>query len=853
MPKQAKNKKKSKKQADNLLKENKKKIKTAIIIVGIIFLSFFMYRIWLNVHFLITDDLILLLEPQDKSLSIHYGEKPNVTMNADIENSFFCDAFCSYEFKDVSAKNLVNEGNFTIKGAGKNFKKDFQLTVDRTGSGQKIYSFEIQCNNIRTWRCLTNEKERKRSAFVALNYDISEYEKFLKENLKENITKLIGELRIVDVDVQELNNRFFKLWFKINLNEIGSEKEILNKEYNEIVLEFENLGIVWSEENYVLLSELFNKSYESRINSIKENIVDTNFKIDNIIETHNLIVDKINVLGSKIRDVDEEIMFLGRFNTNILSNHKSLLNKTNFIKDSISKNSFSDYYFIETEINNLESLFEDFKNEAGKELIDAYIKGIYYNNLEKENLCNVKGICYSKNNFNEAIKSSLVISDNEISNICLSIGNLKDTYEKENNKSSILIKNYNIGEIKNILDSAKAKKALIAKNNLFGEIKNINVSEKLNESLKILIDASKVNILNVNIDYGNFSESEIMLLVDVNLFNETKEYNKKYCGMDIINISQYYGNKTEVEKANDIEKSNFTTRISIELSENYAVCCVFGECKRCCTDEECKNDKALYPILFLHGHSFNKGNSPDYSLDAFNKIQTKLQEEGYVSLGTITPISDFSEIKKGEWGLSSKPISVKGSYYLVSYYNLSSYTFTTQKSENIETYAIRLKELIELLKFRTDKDKVIIVAHSMGGLVSRSYMQIFGDEDIEKLILIAVPNKGISGQVSNYCPVLGERKECEDMSENSIFIRKINDPNKIPKNVKVYNIIGSGCEMDDKNGDGVVVKENARLDYAKNYYINGTCEGFEVLHTDILDIDDYEEAYEIISNVLKEK
>ena len=60
-----------------------------------------------------------------------------------------------------------------------------------------------------------------------------------------------------------------------------------------------------------------------------------------------------------------------------------------------------------------------------------------------------------------------------------------------------------------------------------------------------------------------------------------------------------------------------------------------------------------------------------------------------------------------------------------------------------------LKELIDLLKFRTGRDKVVIVAHSMGGLVARSYMQIFGDEDVDKIIMITTPNKGVSGSVSN--------------------------------------------------------------------------------------------------------
>jgi hypothetical protein len=228
------------------IKENKKIIKVIIIVSIILLLSFFGYRAWLNIHFFITDDLVLSLEPQDKSISILYGEKPNVSISVDIENSFVCDAFCSYEFKDLSTETLVDKGVFTSKGIGKKFKKNFKLSVERSGSGQKIYTFEIRCNNIRTWHCLTNEDKRKRTSFITLNYDISEYEKFLKSTLKENITKLVNELSAIDINVQELNNRIFELGFSVNLNEIFQEKEILNNDYDKIVLEFKNLERIWS-------------------------------------------------------------------------------------------------------------------------------------------------------------------------------------------------------------------------------------------------------------------------------------------------------------------------------------------------------------------------------------------------------------------------------------------------------------------------------------------------------------------------------------------------------------------------------------------------------------------------------
>jgi len=622
----------------------------------------------------------------------------------------------------------------------------------------------------------------------------------------------------------------------------------LNNDYNIIVLELENIARVWSEQNYLLLAELFNQSYDIRISDVDQKISDINSKTDEIVERHNVLVDEFNDVDNELREINGTILFLSRADTEILNKHKNLLDKVNNIKNQINENSFLSYDFLENEVDNIKKSFDIFENEAKNAFRDGFIKGSYSETLEKEKLCDIKGICVNKTDFLKILINSINIVNKNIGEVCSSFKTIKEVHEQENNKSNELLKNYNMEEINEILENAKQNKILNVKNNIFNEIKDIKADDETNSSLNLLLDISAVNFVDEEIDYGTFSEEEILSLININLSNESEDYNKNYCDIEVMNVSEYYGSKAEINKVNEVGESNFASRINIELTENFPLCCVFGECKRCCTDNQCEQDPSLIPVLFLHGHALNRDNSPEYSLDAFNKIQTKLQEDGYISAGSITPVSDFRGIQKGDWGLSSKPISVKGSYYLVSYYNLGSYTIATQKSENIETYAIRLKELIELLMFRTGKDKVTIISHSMGGLVARSYMQIFGDEDIDKLIMIATPNNGISGSINSYCPILGEKNECKDMSENSIFIKKLNDPNKIPQNAEIFNIVGTGCD----NGDGIVSKENSELEYAENFFVNGTCDGFsDVLHTQILDIDRYPEVYDTIQAILK--
>jgi len=206
-----------------------------------------------------------------------------------------------------------------------------------------------------------------------------------------------------------------------------------------------------------------------------------------------------------------------------------------------------------------------------------------------------------------------------------------------------------------------------------------------------------------------------------------------------------------------------------------------------------------------------------------------------------------------DWGLSGTPIALKASYYFDYFYSLGKYIHITRSTDNIDTYAIRLKDIIELVKFRTGKPKVNIVAHSMGGLVSRRYLDIFGEESVDNMVLIATPNHGIEGSAKKFCRLFGEKRECEDMYQDSILLKKLNDPNNKIKDVKVVTISGIGCDTDGGLGDGIVTLDSSKLEGAESSIVEGNCDDtFKAgLHSDLLNIDKYPEVYQAISSVLR--
>ena len=86
-------------------------------------------------------------------------------------------------------------------------------------------------------------------------------------------------------------------------------------------------------------------------------------------------------------------------------------------------------------------------------------------------------------------------------------------------------------------------------------------------------------------------------------------------------------------------------------------------------------------------------------------------------------------------------------------------------------------------------------------------------------------------------------------------MKKLNDLSNQPSNVKIFNIIGIGCPVSGKDGDGVVQVEKASLNGvvdSTEFFVQGTCSGLiPQFHTDLINIDKYPEVYDYVSSILK--
>ncbi|MBI3035497.1 alpha/beta fold hydrolase [Candidatus Woesearchaeota archaeon] len=811
-----------------------------------------------KINFLLGNELIVHLTPQQKSFQMHYGEIGRAYFDVSIDNAAYCSAKCSYSFNDNSRNEVVDKGDFEIVKE-QHFAKSYDLSVKRLGSGQDIYSFEVKCRSIRSFFCLTKGAEKSKSSLVTVSYDLTEAEKELKKMLKKNVTGLLELLAEADVLHRQLNQKYFELAHKVNLRNLSKQKIEIDDAYDKMRISIENLRSIWSIEDYVKLNQLFNESFFENLNNIKNSITALDREINSTTELHNSLLLKLNLLSNNLNELKG---FAGLLEDNEISAKfdRNIRNLSD-INSSVAGNSFDSY-------GNLIEAAENITNEQNfiieKSRMPAasyFFRQRYFLKFENDLSCSLRQDCKD----NISIKSTVESTENFIrkypdsallSQSCNSLKELNQSHSSDAKEALKAIADKNTAfpsdnEFLALADNFRDN--LIRKiNNSYLDSFEKTISENKTSLSAIKIANStlpinKTDLMLVNEQTLNIS---LYLLSKISISNETLELLDKCPKIDLTTLVGAFN--LEPIRANI--SYSIVSKIDTNLSDNPPICCVFNECGQCCRDDSCKNDPKTFPIIFLHGHSFAKDNSPEFSLEAFNKLQSKLQDDGYINAGIVSLYSQNEQLQKGVWGMSGKPVAVKASYYYDAFRKEDKYIAVPTKSENIDTYAVRLKDIIDIIKERTGKPRVNIIAHSMGGLVARRYMQIFGGEDVDKLILITAPNKGISGAISDYCGFIGENRECQDMQESSLFINKLNDPLKQPDNSRLYAVIGQGCKMKLGDGDGIVLSKNAKLENAKSYYVNGTCGGFfgGVLHTEILDIEKHPETYRIVAEILKE-
>lgn len=698
-----------------------------------------------------------------------------------------------------TVKKELNESEMRLLNALKRYNQISNWVTENKRRVKNIIKL-IENDNTK----IDNETANRINYLISESKNVSE--KFIKKDFKDYDE--------VEEQIKAING----IYEEFDLNESKKFSDVIGKGNSAIGREY---GIACNVKGYCVD---YNKSYLS--DDIEKNLNE----IEGICGNINSLPLIFNQANNKFL-LDYYQKNYGNQNLSIPEIISFLHNETG-IKNYFNDDEFSD--LLNKTIKNSQIEIENKLTDEKNRKVEEYNKLINKTN-------------------NGIKKTNYYISRYDLGNLStdrcnklISISNNEDEFFKKEFLLEKVLDSCN-SIIEKIEDKAKEAKSLRTNLLSTSPIQAVSPFESIEN-----ISLESISIINESIK--NISFGKLNLVTKINYSEGSTEFYNKYC----------YDFNTSILKK-DIKLFNYTldnitsfplklisyeitSRINTTLKENFPVCCFLGACRICCYNNTC-DYPSLFPVIFLHGHAFNKEDSPDYSLDGFNKLQRRFYEEGYIDGGIVLPFSNYSDVSKGEWGIQGKPVVVKTSYYYDVYTEEGQTEDIPQKSENISVYSKRLKEVIDIIKYRTGKSKVNIVAHSMGGLVARRYLQLYGEDSVYKLIMIDTPNNGISGSVNDFCPIVGERKECEDMSTGSTFLKNLN--NFISKETKMYTITGIGCAMDYGDGDGVVLSKDSPLPYSQDYKIKGNCSFPSLLHVEMLNTDKYPQVFSLMKDILK--
>jgi hypothetical protein len=132
---------------------------------------------------------------------------------------------------------------------------------------------------------------------------------------------------------------------------------------------------------------------------------------------------------------------------------------------------------------------------------------------------------------------------------------------------------------------------------------------------------------------------------------------------------------------------------------------------------------------------------------------------------------------------------------------------------DLSIYALRLEKIIELIKKLTGKSKAVIIAHSMGGLVSRKYMtnSVSNWNSIHKILTIGTPNEGVITSIGIVGQLIDLKKDSHFLSGLNLSWNRLYDPN-----IKKWGVIGG---IDKTFILNYFLKDSVKTDQAGPGYI----------------------------------
>jgi hypothetical protein len=146
--------------------------KLAVILISIAIVLIIIFLIIFKLNFLIGEELRITLTPEYSEINTTGSSIAPFTVDTKLYNKFVCDATCNYSLTDISHNVILDNGSFNSK-AYKNKPYEFDIPLDYLGYGTNTYIYKIDCINIRTAVCPTDNGIIIRKSLLVVQYSPS--------------------------------------------------------------------------------------------------------------------------------------------------------------------------------------------------------------------------------------------------------------------------------------------------------------------------------------------------------------------------------------------------------------------------------------------------------------------------------------------------------------------------------------------------------------------------------------------------------------------------------------------------------------------------------------------------------
>jgi len=741
-----------------------------------------------KLYTIVSESLVVVLSPETASLSLLQGETESLPFSLRTNNYLLCEARCDAGLTDIADGRIV-EQRLGIVLKNSNVSLSFPFTAPQKGEGQRSYSLSVECRNIERPLCLRGAEPHLAAALVTVDYSLAPEERADRDKALGQLRTLLAGMRQLDLAAQEVAGDVAALQGAAGdpLDGLEEEAKSAAAQRDSLLTAAAQLISLWNGEEYGAIVQRGVPTADAPLAAAN----DTRRRIlDYVTAQHSLASGLRQAIGDQSPG-EAAAVFAAHEEKESAANLSEELGLLRSLAIGAARQPTASALTRSRQLAGYDAELQLLLRRAAALLADDITAGNRLLAAEGVRLSAARNASNGTGNATNEGNATNGNATNNATNQSIAI-----------NESAAL----SLGAANGSLGLSAARSATM---------------KACGDLLATVSELEAINLTATN-------ESDAFL---------------KLCGA-LGNATQPLGDLAGLPLPRaELPVLNLTSNVTTDLAAPPPSCCALGSCNVC-------NGSLRLPVLFLHGHSMNERNAPEYSLEAFSAYQRKLQEEGLlIDAGFLTPYSSYVPVPPGDWGRSPAPVSVSGTYYYDAYLSGQSYILSVAKSESIDTYAIRMKELIETLKHRTGSGKVVVVTHSMGGLVAKRYLQLFGSQDVASLIMVAPPSHGTNSTLAAFCPLFGADRECEEMRAGSTMLAKLNDPSRQPS-VPALVIVGTGCDTNGEDGDGVVTASSAELPWATGRSVKGTCTSLETLHTALLDPARYPEAYNLVKEAI---